>query len=194
MLIAFLDYLLGLIKVDIVVLTSRYCGHGGEAECQALHAVSRLGGFFGAVTVKDLRQNFLQLFLGLDVIVVRKIVRQDFVEEDAAQRGVVNLALGANPNRALQVKPAHVVSQLSVAAISKDSAMLGLDARLFVGQVVVTEHDILADTKHWTAIGWLKQVVNSAHQLASFSLSVVGQRQVDSHLVAVKVGIEAGAN
>ena len=106
----------------------------------------------------------------------------------------MNLALGANPNWALQVKPAHVVSQLSVAAIGKDGARLGLNAWLFVGQVVVTEHDILADTKHWTAIGWLKQVVNSAHQLASFSLSVVGQRQVDSHLVAVKVGIEAGAD
>ena len=106
----------------------------------------------------------------------------------------MDLALGANPNRALQVKPAHVVSQLGVAAIGKDSAMLGLDARLFVGQVVVTEHDILADTKHWTAIGWLKQIVNSAHQLASFSLSVIGQRQVDSHLVAVKVSVEAGAD
>ena len=103
-----------------------------------------------------MRQNFLQLFLGLDVIVVRKIVRQDFVKEDATQRGIVNLALGANPNRALQVKPAHIVSQLSVAAIGKDSAMLGLNARLFVGQVVVAEYDILADAKHWTAIGWLK--------------------------------------
>ena len=141
-----------------------------------------------------MRQNFLQLFLGLDVIVVREIVRQDFVKEDAAQRGVVNLALGANPNRALQMKSAHIVSQLSVAAISKDSAMLGLNARLFIGQVVVTEHDVLADAKHWTAIGWLKQVVDGTHQFASFSLSVVGQRQVNSHLVAVKVGIEAGAN
>ena len=86
----------------------------------------------------------------------------------------MDLALGANPNRALQVKPAHVVSQLGVAAVSKDSAMLGLDARLFVGQVVVTKHDILADAKHWTAIGWFKQVVDSTHQFASFSLSVVG--------------------
>ena len=72
--------------------------------------------------------------------------------------------------------------------------MLGLNARLFVGQVVVAEHDILADTKHWTTIGWLKQIVNSAHQLASFSLSVIGQRQVNSHLVAVKVGVEAGTD
>ena len=72
--------------------------------------------------------------------------------------------------------------------------MLGLDAWLLIGQIVVTEHNILADAKHWTTIGWLKQIVNSAHQLASFSLSVVGQRQVNGHLVAVKVSVKARTN
>ncbi len=91
------------VEVDIVILTSRNGSNGSEAESQAFHAVGSLCGFFSPVGVEDFRKDFLQLFLALDIVVVREVSGQNFVEEYAAQRCFADFTLGENTNWALQL-------------------------------------------------------------------------------------------
>ena len=42
--------------------------------------------------------------------------------------------------------------------------------------------------------GWFQNAVGGKHQIAGFGLGLIGQRQMDSHLVAIEVGIECGAD
>ena len=43
----------------------------------------------------------------------------------------------------------------------------------------------------WRTVSWFQQVAVGGHDIAGLVLSLAAQRQVDSHLVAVEVGVEA---
>ena len=86
---------------------------------------------------------------------------------------------------------AHVVGELSSPAVGKDGDSISLSRRLLICEVVVTEHHVLVDTEDRTPVGRLKQVIDGTHQLACFGLCFGAERQVNSHLVAIVVGIKA---
>ncbi|OIQ76801.1 hypothetical protein GALL_415130 [mine drainage metagenome] len=69
-----------------------------------------------------------------------------------------------------------------------------LGAQFLAGHVVETQHDILRRHDDRLAVGGRQHVVGCQHQGARFHLRFQRQRYVDGHLVAVKVGVERGAN
>ena len=97
------------VKAEIVFHTSRHRSSGGKAEGQALHAVSSDSSLSSAIALEDLTKHPLKLFLGLDIVVVREVLWQDFVEEDTPQGGCPDFTLGSDTDRTLQVELAHVV-------------------------------------------------------------------------------------
>ena len=62
-----------------------------------------------------------------------------------------------------------------------------------IGQVVGTQDHILGRHGNGLAVLRPQQVVGGEHQHSGFRLGLGGQRHMDSHLVAVEVGIEGGA-
>jgi len=61
-------------------------------------------------------------------------------------------------------------------------------------QVVEAQDDILRRHDDWLAVGRRQDVVGRHHQYAAFQLGLKAQRHVDSHLVAIEVSVERGAN
>ena len=69
---------------------------------------------------------------------------------------------------------------------------LGIDA--LTGGVIQTQHDILRRHDNRLAVGRRQNVVRGQHQRAGFHLCFQRQRDVNSHLVTVKVGVEGGTD
>ena len=61
-------------------------------------------------------------------------------------------------------------------------------------QVVATHHHVLRRADDRRAVGRAEDVVRAHHQRVGFDLGLDRQRQVDGHLVAVEVGVEALAH
>ena len=62
------------------------------------------------------------------------------------------------------------------------------------GQVVAAQDHILRGHGDGLAVRGLQQVAGGQHQHLGFTLGLGGQRQMNSHLVAVEVGVEGGAD
>ena len=69
---------------------------------------------------------------------------------------------------------------------------LALFPVLIQGQVIGTQNHILRRHGYRTSIGGLEQVAGRQHQEPGLGLGLSGQRHVNSHLVAVKVGVISG--
>jgi hypothetical protein len=61
-------------------------------------------------------------------------------------------------------------------------------------QIVEAEHDVLGRHDDRLAVGRAQDVVGRHHQDARLELRLERQRHVDGHLVAVKIGVEGGAD
>ena len=81
--VTFFHEIFDFVKVDVILHTGRYSRGRRKTERQAFHAVCGFGCFIGTVFVKNLRENFFQLFFVLDIVVVREILWENFVEEHA---------------------------------------------------------------------------------------------------------------
>ena len=62
------------------------------------------------------------------------------------------------------------------------------------GQIVGAEDHVLRRNSDRVAVLRTEEVIRGEHEYACLGLSLGGQRQVDSHLVAVEVGIVSGAD
>src|SRR5262249_49121662 len=61
-------------------------------------------------------------------------------------------------------------------------------------EVVKSEHDVLRRHDNRRAVGWMQNVVRRHHEDARFELRLERQRDVHGHLIAVKIGVERGAD
>ena len=170
--ITFSHKLRNFLEVDVVGHTSRHSRNRSKTESLPLHTVCNLSGFFGAILVKDLCQHFLKLLLGLDIVIVWEIFRQDLIEEDAAQSCFTHFTFRKDTNWGLQVNYAIVVSHFCFVNRAVSFNLISLSLRFVVSQVIVTKYDVLRNVQHWRTIGRLQQVGSCAHQFTSFSLSL----------------------
>ena len=65
---------------------------------------------------------------------------------------------------------------------------------LLIGQVVGAEHHVLGGHGDGAAVLGPQQVVGREHEHPGLGLGLGGQGHVDSHLVAVEVGVEGGTH
>ena len=67
---------------------------------------------------------------------------------------------------------------------------LTLCTRTDLGDIVKTKHHILRRHGDRSTIGWVEDIVTLEHQNLSFQYGLIAQRQVNSHLVTIEVGVE----
>ena len=131
-------------------------------------------------------------------------VRQHRVEEHTTRsgRGVrgrnavgwgCHQARGAELDGVVQSDVAVFVGTLEVKQIAVDLQFVGHIATGMIGQVVGTDDHVLRWRDERTTMGGAQHVVGRQHQDASLGLRLGRQWQVNSHLVAVEVGVERGA-
>ena len=99
----------------------------------------------------------------------------------------LDLDAGVRVDRAQRVGQLHFVER------GEDHA-LALAAGQRHRHVVATHHHVLRRADDRRAVGRAEDVVGRHHQRVGFDLGLDRQRQVDGHLVAVEVGVEALAD
>ena len=167
-----------------------------------------LGQIVGVGDVLDQAADLLLVHLIVQEGIVR---RQHIVEDDAADRGLDALAFlvvlehaeGGGHLRVvgqthldlgLQVQiGAGVVGVQSVIEIDEHATLAG-EAVAHGRQVVQADDHVLGRHGQRMAVGRGLDVVGGQHQHAGLGLSLGAQRHVHSHLVAVEVGVEGGAD
>ena len=178
------------------------------AETDAVHVVEkvdRLAAAQGLIAIGDHSGQFARPHRN---VVKEHSFRQDRVEQDTAhgrfneRTGLAErLDVGLQPATSRQLDPnlgmgvdlAERMRKLHFLDILEDHA-LSLAAREQHREVVATHHHVLRRADDRRAIRGAEDVVGGEHQRVSFHLCLDGQRQVDGHLVAVKVGVEALAD
>ena len=107
-------------------------------------------------------------------------------------RLVKNLAVGnIYLNQRLQIYCVMEVSQLSFVNAAEAFA-LAKSALLHDSQIVGAQNHILGRHGNRLAVLRSQNIIYGHHQHTRFGLGFYGQRQMDSHLVAVEVGVVSG--
>ena len=185
--------------------------HGGVVVAQVLDGVQHTGGGGEAVFADALVDNFAQLLLahhkvdlgiehGLGIGAVHKaqVLGDGLVVNQAAHGGgdqlvahlAVHLAVETDLDGGVEGDQAGVVGQHSLVLVGKGVVDIALVPG--VGQVVSTQNHVLRGDGDRAAVLGPQQVVGRQHEHPGLSLGLSRQGNVDSHLVAVKVGVEGG--
>ncbi|XOQ26852.1 MAG: hypothetical protein ACFWTM_11300 [Mitsuokella multacida] len=128
---------------------------------------------------------------------VTEFRRQDLVEDHAAkarldERSLAVRRLHAALQGCLQLEVMLLISEKCFSN-ARDNHALALSTRLKNRQVVGTEHHILCRHDDWFAVFRCEDVVGCEHEDAGLCLCLCRQRQMDSHLVTIEVGVVSRA-
>ncbi|MNU68899.1 hypothetical protein D3C71_582750 [compost metagenome] len=167
--------------------------HGGAQAALAERRVDQLGNFFlfqRAVQDGE-RQAFWQNFRQDRTADRRFVTRYRFLE--FARFGVFRVFGNTHGDAGRQFDFLVVVGADHFRHVREHHPFV-LRIDRFAGRVVQTQHDILGRNDRWFAVRWEQDVVRCQHQGACFHLRFDRQRNVDRHLVTVKVGVECGAD
>ena len=182
----------------------RHAGDAGVMVAEVLDTVDDFCRLRGAKVVIAVSNEFAKLFLVhedaelplailLVLMVVAQLRRQDLVEDHAAEgRADEAVALDAAADLRLQLEVVLLISEQCLGDARDDHAF-ALGARLEDRQVVGTENHILRRDDDWLAVLRCEDVVGCEHQDARLGLCLCRQRQMDSHLVTIEVGVVSRA-
>ena len=143
------------------------------------------------------------------LVVETQLIRPDFTEQDAANGRINYLLVGVAKNSftaEIRVQQTDAVVRLQgTITVGKDRLDLGAEQRkrLQIGRqrfarlgsdVIATQRNILGGGDDRFAGRRRKDVIGRHHQQTRFQLGLDGQRNVNGHLVAVKVSVVSGTN
>src|SRR6185369_12925 len=185
----------------------RDAGAGRRLEAELLQAVEQLDGRVLSGPLVDV------LDQARDALLVERHVEEDVaVGERVVQDQAADRRLGQPLGRlvALLGADAPVGSEADLHACVQRHLLVGVRAQRLVlvlealalalvlqpvdGEVVAAEHDVLRRRDDRAAVRGAEDVVRRHHQRRGLDLRLVRQRQVHGHLVAVEVGVVAGAD
>ena len=200
-----------------VVQAHGEAGLGGVIEAERLDAVQHAHRHLKAEVLVAIVDQLADALLLEQAVDERHAGRQGVVEDDAADGGRQELLVEVDRLGVGQVLVVvgrgHVEHLAGVAQADRREGLdfLGFQghqnffrvgeraafanaALLGLGQIVEAEHHVLRGHGNRVAGGRRQNVVRGQHQYAGFHLRLGRQGNVHGHLVAVKVGVEGGAD
>ena len=118
---------------------------------------------------------------------------QNFVKDNAADTGFDSLSaslLVSDLNLGSEVDSAQFIGELGVFKTAEKHAF-SFGSTPDGGQVVATENHVQGWGYGWLTAAWQQQIVITERQVSSLLYGGFRQRNVDCHLVAIKVSIES---
>ena len=202
---------------DQVVDPDRNARLGGIEEPDLLDLVQQFNRRSQAEVEVTIIDQMAQTFLFQQAVDVRHIFRKMIVQNHPAHRGFQHLALEGHRLRAHDIlivisfgqvnhragKPeANRGEGLHLLGLERQHHLLGRAKRPAfspcampgLGQVVASQHDVLRGNRDRLSVGGGENVVGAEHQHVGLNLSLRRQRNVNRHLVAVKIGVESRAD
>ena len=193
------------------------------AEAEFLHAVEQLNRMAPAQLLVAVGDDARQRFAGQGQVVKRHFRMKNVVEDHAADRGQHQAVRLARHVLDLHLVLVNADFADDAPLDRQPHPDAGVDAELFQGvsgmnfgraaellalaqlrafaqfaarrrQVVAAHDDVLRRADNRLAVGRAEDVVGGHHQHGRLDLRLNRQRQVDGHLIAVEVGVEAFAD
>ena len=175
----------------------------GVGVSQVLHIVQELGRSRHVRAAQDVGNDVPQGLLRQQFVDKSNLDRNHIVEQDASYRGLnqfdnilaVLQGAGTNLHNGVQVDGLFVVGnhyllrRIEHLAFALDGVLGGVLTGL--GHVVQTQDHVLRRYRDRRTVGRVQDVVRRQHQDLRFQNGGRSQRQVNRHLVAVKVGVES---
>src|SRR5207237_5335283 len=121
------------------------------------------------------------------------------VEDDASHRcpdSLPALFVDSDLDWAAKVGVAHFVSHLRFVEVVEERQLLGILAGipLLFREVIAAQNNIKRRCHYRLSAGRVKEVLTGKHYLACFRNRRTRQGHMNSHLVAIEVGVESGAD
>ena len=134
-------------------------------------------------------------FLFITLLTAEKgtVFRQDLVEEDPPDGGVLPLSVDPHLDAGVQIHFRSVIGHPNLFRAREDLP-LALGHGSFTGEVIDAEDDVLAGDDDRVAVGRGEDVVGGHHQHTGLDLGLDGQGHVNGHLIAVEIRVERGAD
>src|SRR6266540_3742151 len=204
-----LDLLVLLLGDDHVVDADGDAGAGGFAEAGFLELVEGPDGLLVATHLVTAPDEIAELSLADDLVRKAQFLGPDLREDDAPDGGFndrfVRIAVsGLFAKVGVGHEDPVVGAQLAVGMGEEDfvlgaeehrrAGLLVADGARLGGEIVTAQRDVLSGRHDRLAAGGAENVQRGHHEETSLQLGLDGKRDVDSHLVAVEVGIVGGAD
>ena len=101
---------------------------------------------------------------------------------------IINGLIDPDFNLRLQIHLPCTIGSQDFIGVRKDHPLtLGINP--VAGHVIQSKNNVLRWNDDRLTVGWRQHVIGRHHQSARFELCFERQRQVNSHLVTVKVGV-----
>ena len=224
LLLHFDDFFFGVFDEVVLIAGNKHvvdadgdAGHGGVMEAELFQVIQKDDGVFQAEAEVGVVNKLLHALLFQQAVNVGKFFRQVGIENDATHGGLNELTFHANGNGVRDVlivigggEIDHFAGiaqtdgseQFDFAGFeSKDDFIGGsedtaltLGAGFGLGQIINAEDHILRGNGEGQPVRGRKNISRAEHEHGGFDLRFRGKWNVHSHLVAVKIGVERGAN
>ena len=198
LLVTFLNEFSLLRRYDNIVEVERQTGKISHAVTQVLDTVEELARLGKAYRLDDVGDDVTQRFLRDNPVDVTHLVGDDAIDDDTTDRGLHDMFELVTFSIAVINEHLHLGMQVAATLVVGDDGLFGtvecqslaLGSRTNLGDIVQTEHHVLRRHGDRSTVGRVEDVVALEHENLCLEDSLVAQRQVNSHLVAVEVGIE----
>jgi len=185
----------GIFEAHGLDIIKHLCGHGCGMRLDA--AVDDLCKLF---LLRDKINFKVKCLFRVAAVHKAEVLRNRAVENHSAERGIDHLGAHlavdhlehAALNRSMQLEIAVGICHHRLVKIAIAVA-LALFSGTVDGQIIGAEHHILRRNGNCAAVDGFEQVVGGKHQETRLSLRLAGKRNMDRHLVAVKVSVERSA-
>src|SRR5271168_1467520 len=190
---------------------------GGVGEPELLQMIEKDNGVFQAKAQVGVIDELLDALLLEQTVDEREFLRQVRIEDDAANSSLNELALhldghgvrhvlivvrGGEVDDFTGIAQTDGSEQLDFAGFESENDFVGgaedaafaLGAGLGLSQVVDAQHHVLRRNGQRQAVRGRQDVARAKHEHGGFHLRFRRKRNMHGHLVAVKVGVECGAD
>src|ERR1017187_8500865 len=209
LLVRVFDLLVAFLRHDHVVNADGHAGLGRLAETNFFELIQHDNGFVVAGKLVAFPNQITEVRLLHRFVVEAEFGGPDFAEQHAADGGLNDLFVGvAKSGLFAEIRirqPDAVVRFHAVIAVGVNDFFLRAEQRQvarirrrslarFSGDVITAERNILRRRDDRLARGRRENIIRRHHQQARFQLRLDGQRNVNSHLIAVEVSVVSSAD
>ena len=124
---------------------------------------------------------------------VRHLLRNHLGKQNPPHRGLDPLAIQPQNDPGVQVHLAMIIGRLDF-SLAYENLALAQHSGTFAGDPVEPQHHVLRGCHHRFPVGRGEDVVGGHHQDFRLQLRLHRQRNMNRHLVSVKVGVERSAD
>ena len=182
---------------DDVVKVERKTSNVSHAVTEVLDTVEELAGTCHTYSLDNVRDKSAQGLLRDDIVEEADLLRDNLIDDYTSYRCLdhtllrlaVNEVVNDNLYLSVEITLAFVVCD-ECFLVAVECQTLALCARTDLCDIVKTEHHILRRHGDRSTVGRVQDVVALEHQYLCLKYSLVAEREVNSHLVTVEVGVE----